>query len=283
MNTSRDLNSDSGSPAATPSRPPGLAQPWRRLPVAVLAVVASAAILAGGVAAVARLQPPVVHAQQPPGGAATAALPGAPAVISVVGDGIATAQPTSITLQLGVQRTAQTPAEALAQTQSATENVLQRLRSMGIPEKDLQTSGLGVYAVQGGVKGGAPADPTQITGYNGNATITVQASDVSQASSLLTAGLDAGATTVQGLSYGLKDDRDIRLQALTAAVNDAGPKASAAATAAGLTLAGIRSVEELPVTPPKGAIGLGGGGGVGIAPGELTTVVRVQVTYDITR
>ena len=63
---------------------------------------------------------------------------------------------------------------------------------------------------------------------------------------LLTAALDAGATTVQGLSYGLRDDHELRTQALRAALADAGPRASAAAAAAGLTLGGIRSIEELP-------------------------------------
>jgi uncharacterized protein YggE len=88
---------------------------------------------------------------------------------------------------------------------------------------------------------------------------------------------------VQGLSYGVKDDRDLRTQALRAAIGDAEPRAMAAATAAGLTLVGVRSIEELPLAPPKGSYGLGGGGGTGLAPGELSAVVRVQVTYDVTR
>lgn len=212
-----------------------------------------------------------------------AQVPGVPG-ITVVGDGSATAQPDTTTIRLGVDVTAQTPAEALSRTRGGAEQVVQRLRERGVPEGDVQTSGLNVFPIQAPSRDGPP-DPTAISGYRGNATITAQARDVSQVGALLDAAIQAGATSVQGLSFGIRDDSTLRRRAMTAAIAAARPQAEAAAAAAGLTITGVRAIVEIPFGVPaaRGAGGLGGGAGEGIATGELSVAVRVQVTFDVAR
>ena len=206
-------------------------------------------------------------------------LPG----ITVVGDGVVQARPNTTSVNLGVQVTASTPAEALAQARQRTDRVLQRLRELGIPEADLQTSGLSVNPNFGPARDPA-AQPT-VTGYNGTANVTVQVADVNRVGEILTAAVDAGANMVHGLSYGIRDDAQLRRQALLAAVADARPKAEAVAQATGLTLGAVRAVVEVPLGGPPGLFrgGLGGGASEGIAPGELSVTSRVQVTYEVTR
>jgi uncharacterized protein YggE len=240
---------------------------------ASLAVALAAVVVATG-------GPRGIGAAQPAQGQET--RPPEVAGITVLGDGVARGAPDTTTLQLGVQSSARTAADALNQARDTTERVLQRLRDRGVPEANLQTSGLSVYPLQGPGKDGIP-DPTAVTGYRGSAAITVQVKDVNQAGPLLTAALDAGANVVQGLQWGIGDDTQLRRQALAAAIADARPRAEEAATAAGLRIAGIRSIVEEPVGPPKGAYGLGGGGGPGMAAGELGVAVRAQVTFDVAR
>lgn len=201
--------------------------------------------------------------------------------ITVIGDGVVTAPPSVTTVRLGVQVTAPTPAEALAQTRTESERVLQRLRGLGTAAADIQTSGLNVFPIQAPSPGGS-LDPRVISGYRGTSTVTVQVQDVSRAGAILDAAVQAGATSVQGLSFGLRDDSELRRRAIAQAIAEARPKAEAAATAAGLTLSGIQSVVELPFDPPRPLIGAGGGAG-GFAPGELRVAVRVQVTYNVSR
>ena len=219
----------------------------------------------------------VAHAQETP--AAPPSLPG----ITVVGDGVVQARPNTTSVNLGVQVTATTPAEALAQARQRTERVLQRLRELGVPESDLQTSGLTVNPNFG--PGRDPTAQPTVTGYNGSANVSVQVADVNRVGELLTAAVDAGANMVHGLSYGIRDDAALRRQAILAAIADARPKAEAVAQATGLTLGPVRAVVEVPLGGPPGLFrgGLGGGASEGLAPGELSVTARVHVTYDVTR
>ncbi|MGH2371613.1 MAG: SIMPL domain-containing protein, partial [Chloroflexota bacterium] len=183
---------------------------------AVVAVLAAAALLALASYSGGGLSAPGVLAQE----VRAPEMPG----ITVIGDGVATARPDTTTIQLGVQVTAPTPAEALNQTRAQTQQVLQRLRERGVAETDIQTSGLNVFPIQDQTKAGPP-DPTNITGYRGDATITVQVQDVAQVGALLDAAVQAGATAVRGLSFGIKDDAELRRKAMVDAIAVARPKA----------------------------------------------------------
>jgi uncharacterized protein YggE len=203
--------------------------------------------------------------------------------ITVLGDGAARSEPDLFTVRFSVQMSAKTPREALFQAREASERLLQLMRDRGVPDSDIQTSGLSVFPVHAAPREGTP-DPGAIAGYRGHAVVTLQVEDPRKLSMLLDAALQGGATAVQGISYGLRDDSALRRQALQAALSGARPKAEAVAAAAGLTITGVRAVIEQPVGPPRPFGGGGLGGSVdGIAPGELTVVVRVQVTYDVQR
>jgi uncharacterized protein YggE len=235
--------------------------------------LALAGVLAAGLAGGMRAPAAMAQETQVP----------ATAGISVIGQGEVRAKPDVITARLGIEVTAAAPADALNQTRQRADQVIARLRERGIPEADIQTSNLNVFPVQA-----PPRDPTAppaITGYRGSATVTALLPDVSQASALLTAAIEAGANSVQGLSYGLRDEAPLRTQALQAAITQARPKAEAAASAAGLRVTGVRAVQEFAggVPIPLGGGRGGAGGGEGIAPGELTVAVMAQVTFDVTR
>jgi uncharacterized protein YggE len=126
------------------------------------------------------------------------------------------------------------------------------------------------------------AEPPPVTSYRGSSTLTVQVQDINRVAPLLDAAVQAGASAVQGLSFGLRDDTPQRRQALEAAIADARPRAEAAARAAGLTVTGVRAVVEQPINPPRGGAG-GFGGGDGIATGEISVGARALVTFDVSR
>ncbi len=246
----------------------------RRAAVAV-AVTLAAGLTLGGLG-VQHLLPRPVQAQE-----ALASRAGERAGIAVIGEGTARAKPDTITLRLGVEVNAQTPTAALARTRETTERVLQRLRDQGVAEADLQTTGLNVFRVQDGPPP-APTVPNQVapTPYRGFASVGVKVADVARAGALLEAAMQAGATSVEGLGYALRDDSQLRLVAITDAIRNARPRAEAAAAAAGLRLGGVRAVAEIDgTTQPRPE--RGGGAGEGLAPGETEVVALVRVTFDV--
>jgi uncharacterized protein YggE len=216
-------------------------------------------------------------------GQAQAIPAGGQAAITVIGDGAVRARPDLTTVQLGVELTARTPAEALTQTRERSDRVRRRLQEVGIPETDIRTTTLDVHPV---IATPAPGREDQVTisGYRGATVVLVQAGDPARLLTVLTAGLEAGANAVYGLSYGLRDDAALRREALQRALADARPRAETAAAAGGLQLGAVRAITELPAGGPVQPRLLGGGGGPGVAeglaPGEVEVSTRVQVTYD---
>jgi uncharacterized protein len=208
--------------------------------------------------------------------------------VSVVGEGTVQAQPDTATIRLGVQVTAPSPADALAQTRQAADRLLEQLRGQGVQDKDVQTTNLNVYPLTAPNRDGG-SDPAQITGYRATATVVVDNQNLGNASQLLNVAVQqAGVTSVQGVSFGIRDPSQLQKDALGKAIAQARQEAEAAAGAAGLRLVGIRAVQE--VGPGQGVPlaqalgggeGAGGAGGGGIAPGELTVTARVQVTFDV--
>ena len=201
--------------------------------------------------------------------------------ITVVGEGTVRARPDVITLRLGVETNAQTASAALSQARAASERVIQRLRELGVAEADLQTTGLNVFRIQdgppmGGGMGGAPNAPTT---YRGWAGVSATVPDVAKAGTVLEAAMQSGATSLENMQFGLRDDAALRRQAVAAAIGDARPQAEAMASAAGLRLGAVRAVTELVGTGPLRR--KGGGAAEGITPGELNVTVSVQVTYDL--
>ena len=112
------------------------------------------------------------------------AVPAATRGVSVVGEGTVQAQPDTATVRLGVQVTAPSPADALAQTRQAADRLLEQLRGQGVQDKDVQTTNLNVYPLTAPNREGG-GDPAQITGYRGTATVVVNNQDLGNASQLL--------------------------------------------------------------------------------------------------
>lgn len=206
--------------------------------------------------------------------------------ISVVGQGEATGQPDQAQVNAGVQTQAATVAEASRENQEIVERIMQALDKSGIDKKDIQTTNYSIWPEQ-------RHDPrgngeVAVTGYNVNNIVNVTISDVDKVGAVLAALTDAGANSVHGISFGVKDTAALEQGARAAAMADARNRAEALADLAGVKLGEVQSI----------SMSLGGGypmpmmGGArfamaeasaapGISPGQLSVSVQVQVTYAI--
>lgn len=207
--------------------------------------------------------------------------------IAVSGYGEASGAPDIATITLGVSVTDPDVGEAVTRSNEVMQAVQDALTEAGIAAADMQTVGFSVwpedrYDPQTG-------QPTGERVYHVDNQLSIKVRDLGQTGSVIEVGLDAGANTVYGLSFGVEDTSALEAEARTKAVEDARGRAQELAEALGVTLGDPISVMEgygayPPVVYGAAADGLGGGGGAPpISPGQLTTSMNVTVVYSITR
>lgn len=166
------------------------------------------------------------------------AAPGpGPAVISVSGQGRADVAPDMAVVNIGIVTTGKTAQLAQAENAKIASDVTAALGQLGIFSKDIQTH----YTMSPVYEKG---DYRKAAGYRASNTVTVTVNDVAKTGQVIDTALKSGATDVNGLSFGLKDARSVRDNALQMAVQDARSKADAIAAALGVKIVGIQNVKE---------------------------------------
>lgn len=206
------------------------------------------------------------------------------ATIAVTGEGRVEAAPDMATLSLGVVTEGKTAAEALAANSGAVAAVIEQLKSAGIEDRDLQTSGLslGPRYDYSNNSGEAP----KITGYMAQNMVTVRVRAIDTVGAVLDGAVSDGANSLNGLSFGLQDSAALMDEARRLAVADATRKAKLYAEAAGVTLGAVISISEpggnqqpMPMMMAEAAFAKGGD--VPVATGEVNLSASVAIVYEI--
>jgi len=173
-------------------------------------------------------------------------------LLTVSGTGEARVAPDEATVRLGVVGQAPTARAAQEQVNRTANAALEAIGKLGIKAEDIQTSGLSLSPLYSQGRPGAEEQAPRITGYQANNTVTIRIEDLSQVGPVIDAGLGAGANSLEGVVFGLRNDRAARAAALTDAVREARAKAEALAQALKVQLVGIVEVTEggISVSPP---------------------------------
>jgi uncharacterized protein YggE len=172
---------------------------------------------------------------------------GAPAqTLTVNGQGSITQAPDRATVSFRIETT-NDQAAAATSANSALSNALgARLGSLNIPASAISTTGYGL--------GYTPRPPkpdptsTQRYGYTVERTIDVVVDNVNNAGAVVDAGVAAGVSNVNGITFSLRDQRAALRGAQAAAVADAVAQAQALAAAAH-----VRLLRILAIAPAGGA------------------------------
>ena len=173
------------------------------------------------------------------------ANPSVPARVTVTGTGRVT-RPADLAQTVFVaEAVRQSAAEARAAAAATAASVLTAVRGAGVPDADVQTAGLDL----------APSwehDGTRMvrTGFTVTNRIAVTVRDLEIVGRVLDAGLEAGATGLEGVTFALADLRKPEEDARRAAVADARDKATVIAEAAGGALGPLVSIGEGVVATP---------------------------------
>lgn len=172
-------------------------------------------------------------------------------VLTVSANGESRVAPDEATVRLGVTAQATTAREAQDQVNRTAGAILEAVRKLGIPAERIQTSELNLGPVYGQGRPDRENQEPRIVGYQASNVVSVQVEQLDKVGPVIDAGLAAGANRLEGVMFGLRDDRKARAEALTSAVDAARVKADALARALKVRLVRILEVAEggIAVTP----------------------------------
>ena len=182
--------------------------------------------LIGGLVLTVGCVMPRAAGAQPPQDVA-AAVP----TIVTTGEAIVRRVPDQAWVTAAVESRAKTPGDAQRQNAAIMTAVQQRLMGSGVPKANLRTLG---YTVQ--------QDVDYVNGrrvpreYVARNALEVRVDDVNTTGDVLDAAVQAGAASITGIRFDLKDRATAEREALRLAVVDARARADALAAGAGQTI-----------------------------------------------
>ncbi len=197
--------------------------------------------------------------------------------VSVSGEGKAEGRPDTAYLNLGFSAENSSLAAAREEAAKKMDSVLAKIKSLGVAEKDIQTSNYSVYRDQ----------ERDVFVVGNDVRVTIR--NVESSSKLLDEAIDAGANSVHGISFGIEDRTALEKQAREKALQDARARAEELARLGGVRLGEPVAISEGMVTPPpiiyqERAMAQDSAGAASttpIEPGQLEVSIQVQVTYAI--
>ena len=164
-----------------------------------------------------------------------------PRTISVSGTGRVGVTPDLADLRLGVALTAKTVEAARAANATAMAGVIGALKELGIAPRDIQTTNLNLSPAY---DYSSNRNPPRLTGYALANTVAVTIRDLAKVGAVIDEAMQAGATTVDSITFRVADSSAAERQAREAAVADARAKAEVFAAAAGVKITGVASIAE---------------------------------------
>jgi uncharacterized protein YggE len=196
------------------------------------------------------------------------------------------AEPDIVTVGSGVTTQARTAVEAMRTNAAAMQAVIDRIKALGIAERDIQTTGINL---------GAMYDYNQQTqrqvfrGYQASNRVSVKLRRIERTGEVLDALVAAGATDLSGPDWSIDDDTAARAQARRQAMTTARAQALEYARAAGYSdirlLEISESIASQPPMPYLRAVRqeAAADASTPTQPGLVQAGVTVRVTYEMTR
>jgi uncharacterized protein len=162
-------------------------------------------------------------------------------LIRVTGEAAVTTKPDQAQIDIGVVTEAKNAQAAATENAEKLDAVLGELRKVLGPGADIKSTSYALTPVYHYPKeGGSPT----ITGYSATDVIQVKTNELTQVGKIIDTAAQSSANRIQSLQFTLKDEQAVYIQALREAVAKARAKGEAIASALGLKIVRVLSVEE---------------------------------------
>jgi uncharacterized protein YggE len=202
-------------------------------------------------------------------------------VLSVNGTGTVYLTPDIAYLYVGVHTEDADIAAAVEDNNAAAQALVDALVGLGVKPVDIQTSNFSVWSYDD-----YDDEGMRFTNYSVDNTVYITVRDLSQLGALLNGAVDAGANSINSITFDVADKTAALTEARQLAMANADDLAEELAQTAGLSVGEIQSIAYTEYYPSP-FYGMGGGGAameaasVPIQPGQMQVSVTVNVIYGI--
>lgn len=203
--------------------------------------------------------------------------------LSVNGSAQVMLEPDVAYVSIGVHTEGEDAGAAVDENNARVQEVIDALVAQGVDEKDIQTVNFSIYPLT------QYGENNQVTGirYSVDNSVYVTLRNIESIGDVLGTATEAGANSINGISFDVLDKDEAMTQARTEAIANARTLAEQMAEAADVTLGEIHSINFATVSPPVPLI-YGRGGGMAVAEaqvpistGQITLTAEVNVVYEI--
>ena len=227
------------------------------------------------IATLALLMASAASAQTPPSSE--------PPVVVTMGEGSVKRAPDRAWVTIAAESRAKTPAEVQKLNADAMSAVMQKIKGMGLPAEAIRTA---AYELR--PEFDYANNRQTLRGYVARNAVEVRVDDLPKLGEVLAVAVTAGATSVSGIRFDLKERANAEQLALQRAVADARAQADTAAQAAGMKVERVVRLEvhrDASMPPPRPMVAMRAEMAMSaeppMAPGELEIKATVTLTAAI--
>ncbi len=204
--------------------------------------------------------------------------------LTATGTGKIYLNPDVAYIYIGVHAQADAVSDALSQNNDKSQAVAGSLKEQGVDAKDIQTSAFNVNPVQEYDKNG---QPTKMT-YTVDNSVYVTVRDLSKLGQILDAVVRNGANNINGINFDVTDKAKAVSEARTLAIQQAKQMAQEMASAAGVSLGDLQTMNVYASNGPVPMFEAKGGGAaasvaatVPTSSGQLVLSMDATLVYEI--
>jgi len=204
-------------------------------------------------------------------------------VAVTIGEGIVKRAPDRAWVTIAAESRAKTPAEVQKLNADAMSAVMQKLKGVGLPAEAIRTA---AYELR--PEFDYANNRQTLRGYVARNAVEVRVDDLPKLGEVLDLAVGAGATSVSGIRFDLKDRTSTEQAALQRAVADARAQADTAAQAAGMKVERVVRIEvhrDASMPPPRPMMAMraemAASAEPPMAPGEMEIKATVTITVAI--
>lgn len=205
-------------------------------------------------------------------------------LLTVSGHGEDTERPDIAKVSLGVESQTNTAESAQDAVNGVMQQVLTKIKAVGIPDNEIQTAGVNLSPVYSTPQPGQENQPPHIAAYRASNQIRVRTTHLKLVGAVIDAGLKAGANRLEGIEFGLANDLHSRTEVLKQAAHEAQAKGQALADALGLKLVAVKKVNESAVNlqPPRPLMAMWAEvAATPVQPGKVKVDASISVEFKI--